>query len=259
LPLATIEPRRLYRQVADQLRQLIDQGEYPVGGRLPTERDLAEQLGVSRPTVREALIALEVEGRLKIRVGSGIYVTEPRSAPPAAGSAPIEGPFELLRARQFIETAIAAEAARVASATDIAELDAILAEMDGTGRSKEEMIAIDRAFHTTITAMLDNAVLVRFVGELFDQRINPYFEQLSRYFETDSTWREALAEHRALRDAIAAHDPVRARAAMENHLERSQQRLSTSFGEGTGERGRAEAPIASAGRKSRRGSDHHRV
>ena len=65
LPLEAIEPRRLYRQIADQLRQLIDDGEYPVGSRLPTERELAEQLGVSRPTVREALIALEVEGRLR--------------------------------------------------------------------------------------------------------------------------------------------------------------------------------------------------
>src|SRR5882757_7793656 len=74
LPLEAIEPRRLYRQIADQLRQLIDHGEYRVGSRLPTERELADMLGVSRPTVREALIALEVEGRLRIRVGSGIYV-----------------------------------------------------------------------------------------------------------------------------------------------------------------------------------------
>ena len=62
MPLEAIEPRRLYRQIADQLRQLIDHGEYPVGSRLPTERELADMLGVSRPTVREALIALEVEG-----------------------------------------------------------------------------------------------------------------------------------------------------------------------------------------------------
>jgi DNA-binding FadR family transcriptional regulator len=62
LPLEAIELRRLYRRIADQLRLLIDQGEFPVGSRLPAERELATQLGVSRPTVREALIALEVEG-----------------------------------------------------------------------------------------------------------------------------------------------------------------------------------------------------
>src|SRR3954471_350927 len=100
VPLEAVEARRLYRQVADQLRALIDGGEYSVGSRLPTERELAEQLKVSRPTVREALIALEVEGRVRIRVGSGIYVIEP-IAPvfPVPTAAIIEGPFELLRAR----------------------------------------------------------------------------------------------------------------------------------------------------------------
>ena len=82
VPLEAVEARRLYRQVADQLRALIDSGEYVVGSRLPTERDIAEQLKVSRPTVREALIALEVEGRVRIRVGSGIYVSEPAALAP---------------------------------------------------------------------------------------------------------------------------------------------------------------------------------
>ena len=78
--LQSIEPRRLYRQIADQLRALIRDGEFPVGSRMPTERDLAAQLGVSRPSVREALIALEVEGLVEVRMGSGIYVTA-REAP----------------------------------------------------------------------------------------------------------------------------------------------------------------------------------
>jgi len=116
VPLEAVEARRLYRQIADQLRALIDSGEYAVGSRLPTERDLAEQLKVSRPTVREALIALEVEGRVRIRVGSGIYVAEPAAlASLISTSAVIEGPFELLRAREFIEGAIAEQAARVAT------------------------------------------------------------------------------------------------------------------------------------------------
>ena len=93
MPLEVIEPRRLYRRIADQLRLLIDQGEFPVGSRLPAERELATQLGVSRPTVREALIALEVEGRLRIRVGSGIYVIEPLPAAVVSNSASIEGPI----------------------------------------------------------------------------------------------------------------------------------------------------------------------
>src|SRR3546814_16563839 len=74
MPFQPIEPRRLYRQIADQLRVLIQAGEFPVGARLPPERDLALKLGVSRPSVREALIALEVEGLVEVRMGSGIYV-----------------------------------------------------------------------------------------------------------------------------------------------------------------------------------------
>ena len=100
MPVEAIVPRRLYRQVADQLRRLIDQGEFAVGDRLPTERELADQLGISRPTVREALIALEVEGRISIRVGSGIYVTQQRpSVVEPAARETAEGPFELRRAR----------------------------------------------------------------------------------------------------------------------------------------------------------------
>ena len=79
MPIQTVETQRLYRQIADQLRALIAAGEYPLGSRLPPERDLAAQLGVSRPSVREALIALEVEGWVEVRVGSGVYVLERRS------------------------------------------------------------------------------------------------------------------------------------------------------------------------------------
>ena len=74
MPFQPIEPRRLYRQIADQLRQLIQTGEFAVGSKLPAERDLATKMGVSRPSVREALIALEVEGLVEVRMGSGIYV-----------------------------------------------------------------------------------------------------------------------------------------------------------------------------------------
>ena len=74
MPIQTVEPQRLYRQIAEQLRQLMASGEFAVGSRLPAERDLALQLGVSRPSVREALIALEVEGMIEVRTGSGIYV-----------------------------------------------------------------------------------------------------------------------------------------------------------------------------------------
>jgi DNA-binding FadR family transcriptional regulator len=231
VPLEAVEARRLYRQIADQLRALIDSGEYAVGSRLPTERDLAEQLKVSRPTVREALIALEVEGRVRIRVGSGIYVIEPAASVSLQPTSDmIEGPFELLRAREFIEGAIAEQAARVATSDDVERIDAALAAMASVQHPGNASMIHDRAFHVAVAGSLENAVLVQVVGELFDQRLNPYFAKLAHYFENPGTWRTALAEHRAIRDAIVAGDPDAAGNAMRNHLARSQERFAQNFG-----------------------------
>src|SRR5258706_9865686 len=117
MPIQAVDDRRLYRHIADQLTRLITSGEFRRGERLPSERDLAVQLGVSRPSVREALIALEIQGLVEVRVGAGIFVA--RSERPA--TVPInegQGPFELLRARWLIEGEIAALAAREGTKTD---------------------------------------------------------------------------------------------------------------------------------------------
>jgi DNA-binding FadR family transcriptional regulator len=231
LPLEVIEPRRLYRLIADQVRHLIDEGEYAPGSRLPTERELADRLGVSRPTVREALIALEVEGRLKIRVGSGIYVTRHRPGAVAVGALSIEGPFELLAARAFVESAIAEEAARLAQRKDVVRIDAVLTDVDRLRRGGDAFLALDRRFHTAVATTMGNAVLVRVVGELFDLRINPYFERLAQHTLQACSWRAAHDEHRAIRDAIAARDAPAASAAMREHLQRSHGRFARDFGE----------------------------
>src|SRR3954462_6682737 len=188
VPLEAVEARRLYRQVADQLRSLIDSGEYAVGSRLPTERELAEQLKISRPTVREALIALEVEGRVRIRVGSGIYVSEPAALAPSLPLAEVEGPFELLRAREFMEGAIAEQAARVATAADIARIDASVEAMATVQHPGEASMIHDRAFHVAVAGCLDNAGLARVGGEVVDQRLNPEFANLAHYFENPQSW-----------------------------------------------------------------------
>jgi DNA-binding FadR family transcriptional regulator len=233
LPLKAVEPRRLYRQIAEQLRELIDNGEYPIGGRLPSERELADGLRVSRPSVREALIALEVQGLVRINVGSGIYVlgTSGNSSPRWGAGVPPGGPFEILHAREIIEASVASEAATLARPEHIEAIDRVLSRMDESGARSDEWIALDREFHVTIAAALENEVLVRFVGQLFDQRINPYFERLASYFEDDNTWRRALAEHREIRDAIANGDSEAARFAMRHHLKLSQERFSRGFGE----------------------------
>lgn len=214
---------------------MIDSGEYAVGARLPAERELAEQFGLSRPTIREALIALEVEGRIRIRVGSGIYVRA------VAGNAPLptqatndEGPFELLRAREFVEGAIAAEAALLAGEDDIKALDDVLDRMKNSDHPSEATIGLDREFHTSVAAILGNAVLVRFIGEMFDQRLNPYFQRLSSHFENRMSWLSAIEEHVAVRDAVAERDSTRAKSAMQEHLRLSQQRFSRNFGDKLG-------------------------
>src|SRR5205814_8483495 len=124
------------------------------------------------------------QGRLRIRVGAGIYVSGPAAAAsPWPASAMIEGPFALLRARECIEGAIAEQAARVATAGDIERIDASLEAMATVQHPGEASMIHDRAFHIAVAGCLDNAVLVRVVGELFDQRLNPYFAKLAHYFE----------------------------------------------------------------------------
>ncbi len=231
MPIEAIVPRRLYRQVADQLRQLIDAGEFPVGSRLPPERDLAMQLGISRPTVREALIALEVDGRVSIRVGSGIYVLPPPETGTPAEPQPVAGPFEVLKARALIEAAVAEEAALIATPATLAPVDTAIAEMAAAIHPDAQSMVHDRAFHTAVADMLGNDAVTKVVGDLFDQRLNPYFAQLASYFEDADSWRAALAEHEVIRDRLAAQDSAGARRAMKMHLHNSQLRFSKNFGE----------------------------
>ena len=89
MPLQTVEPLRLYRQIAGQIETLIDNGEFSAGSRLPAERELATLLGVSRTSVREAIISLEIAGRVEVRVGSGIFVAaQAAAASPRSASTP---------------------------------------------------------------------------------------------------------------------------------------------------------------------------
>uniref|UniRef100_UPI003100D80F FadR/GntR family transcriptional regulator n=1 Tax=Neorhizobium sp. EC2-8 TaxID=3129230 RepID=UPI003100D80F len=228
---SAVESRRLYRQVADQMRSLIERGELAAGSRLPAERELAQRLGVSRPTVREALIVLEVEGFIDIRMGSGIYVNARKPLHPDHPPEDFEGPFELLRARAVIECAVAEEAARLALPHHIQQLDDNLAQMATALDDRHRALALDRDFHVIVSGIIANMTLNRFVGSIHDMRMTPYFEKLASYFENTETWRAAMEEHRAIRNAIAAGDPAAARAAMRAHLDQSQLRLSESFEE----------------------------
>lgn len=228
------KPRRHYRQVADQIMALVaGQGLAP-GQRLPSERDLAERLGVSRPSLREALIALEVEGHVEIRMGSGIYL-----GPGGVSDllrADDDSPMELLEARRIIESAIAEQVAAQVTPELVAALDDNLRQMAAAMNRTPLAIRIDAAFHDLIASGLGNSVLTGLTAQMFQKRLTPIFARYSAHFEGPRTWSGALAEHRAIRDALAARDAAAARAAMHHHLTQSQRRFNESvLGEQPGE------------------------
>ncbi|HTK00441.1 MAG TPA: FadR/GntR family transcriptional regulator [Bordetella sp.] len=228
MPFQAIEPRRLYRQIADQLRALIERGEFPVGTRLPPERDLALKMGVSRPSVREALIALEVEGLVEVRMGSGIYV-RPRGDGAQGGSVIAESPLDTILARQLIEGELAAQAALAMKGADIDGLRAALDVMRQEAASGNIPARGDRLFHVRIAEAAENSVLLRLVGELYDERHNPLAVQLGSHFENAESWAEAIAEHERVVDAIQAGDAAAARAAMRDHMARSHDRFTAHW------------------------------
>jgi DNA-binding FadR family transcriptional regulator len=230
MPLQAVDNRRLYRQIADQIAALIEKGEYASGRRLPPERDLAKQLGVSRPSVREALIALEVEGYVEVRVGSGVYVLGPRTAAARLETLPADsGPFELIKARWLIEAECAALAAKDATRAQVRAIEEALDQMEADRDKGTMPLAADRLFHLRIAEASGNSALALVVKTLWDQRTGPLFLRLEHHFDTPDLWGVAIREHREIVAAIARHDPGAARAAMRSHMNHAAKRFSKSW------------------------------
>ncbi len=232
MALQIVETQRLYRQIADQLRAAIKAHEWSVGERLPAERDLAKQLGVSRPSVREALIALEVEGYVEVRTGSGVYVLEGpgRAAEAASLAHPTEwGPLELIRARRVLEGEIAAIAAGSAKRKDLSAMAQAIASMRSDADAGILPLQGDRDFHSAIVQCCGNSVLIDTVKRFWDARRGPMFERMVDHFETPESWNAAITEHDKIIAAIRAQDPAQARAAMHEHMDRSHTRFNVSW------------------------------
>jgi GntR family transcriptional repressor for pyruvate dehydrogenase complex len=230
MPLQAVENRRLYRQIADQIAGLIERGEYGLGARLPPERDLARQLGVSRPSVREALIALEVEGYVEVRVGSGVYVVDRAAKTEPAELLPEDsGPFELIRARWLIESECAALAARHATRAQVRALEEALDHMEAERNRGVVPLEADRAFHLRIAEASGNSALALVVKTLWAQRTGPLFLRLEHHFDTPALWSVAIREHREIVAAIARHDVAAARGAMRRHMNHAAKRFSSSW------------------------------
>jgi len=228
MPLSSIEPRRLYRQIADQIRTLIRSGEFVPGARLPPERDLARELGVSRPSVREALIALEVEGLVEVRIGSGIYVRKLPNGDAREADA-LAGPFELLRARYVIESECAALAAKSAKRSQLRSLEATLDEMHAELDAGRSPLPADRQFHLSIAEATGNGALVHVTRLLWDERSGELYKKLEDHYDSPRLWRAAIGEHRAILNAVVDRDADAARAAMQRHLDQAYKRFSKGW------------------------------
>jgi DNA-binding FadR family transcriptional regulator len=228
MPIEVIEPQRLYRQISNQLRRLIIDGEFAVGSRLPAERELAVQLGVSRPSLREALIALEVAGYIEVRMGSGIYVC-PLPAVQGLDLSGEESPLELIRARAVLEGEIAALAAKNGKKAQIDAVAAALDQMIANSDAGINPLEADRLFHIRVAEATGNSVFVGVVTQLFDARLGPLFRALHRHFDNTIVWNHAIDEHRRVLDGLRAKDPERARAAMQRHMNISYKRYTASL------------------------------
>ncbi|HBR3285769.1 TPA: transcriptional regulator ExuR [Klebsiella pneumoniae] len=215
-----IEPRRLYQQLAAELKTRIEQGVYLVGDKLPAERFIADEKNVSRTVVREAIIMLEVEGYVEVRKGSGIHVISNHPKYQQVADESLEfanyGPFELLQARQLIESNIAEFAATQVTKQDIMKLMEIQekARNEKCFRDSEW----DLQFHVQVA-------LATIVEKMWTQRVhNPYWKKLHEHIDlrTVDNWCD---DHDQILKALLRKDPNAAKLAMWQHLENTKQML----------------------------------
>jgi DNA-binding FadR family transcriptional regulator len=216
-----VEPRRLYERIARKLAKSIADGEYEVGQRLPSERELAQTFEVSRPTVREAIIALELDGLVDVRLGSGVYVLN-RKPPPGEEHVKDIGPFELLEARRAIEGEACALAALRIEDGQIEELTALVEEMRADNRQNEILMSedADRRFHELIAASTQNSAIIAAVQMLWDARARSPQTHLLDDKNRASGLKPPVDEHSQIVRALKRRDPQAARAAMHKHLTR---------------------------------------
>lgn len=221
------ESRRLYQQLAAELKRRLEQSIYQVGDKLPAERLIAEEMGVSRTVVREAIIMLEVEGYVEVRKGSGIHVISQRQQNRVTTSSQLEfanfGPFELLQARQLIESNVAEFAATQVTRQDILQLMEIQTQARKEDRFRDS--EWDMKFHVQIALSTQNSALAAIVEKMWLHRLhNPYWLKLHEHIDDKSieSWCE---DHDTILKALMRKDPAASKLAMWQHLENTKQML----------------------------------
>lgn len=242
MPIQSVSNRRLYQQIADQLRALIDSGEYPPGSYLPTERELSKQFGVSRTSLREALIALEVLGLVKVRVGDGVVVQTPVAEPDSGRHVLDEAvrrapwlldpelglaadfdaevpPFALLQARRLVEPEAAALAAEHATDAELAGIVAAYERNIADNREGSTTHPGDRLLHIRIADASGNPAYSLLIRHLLGHQYGVMFQRLQALYTPRDMPHRSEHEHLAIVTALRARDPHAARRAMRAHLD----------------------------------------
>ena len=214
--LRPLQRPRLYEQVVDQIQAWIAQNGLEVGDRLPPERELASRLGVSRATVSQALVAMEVVGMVSVRHGDGVVLVEP------AGSTKVVNALrrhaqqlpEIIEAREALETKLAALAAGRRTESDLAAMDEALAFMERDIASGGRGVEGDERFHAAVTAAGHSPLLARLMAEISDLIRETRISSLSQPDRPVNS----LRGHRKIADAIRAGDAEAAALAMQEHV-----------------------------------------
>lgn len=208
------------QRAIERITAMIREGELEPGERLPTERELAARLGISRSSMREAIRALTVLGVVEARHGSGIYVTRLEAGDlletfgVVAGLSRGPSLVELLEVRRVLESTATALAAARITPERLAEVGRHLAAMDATD-DPEEILAHDLAFHREIAAAAGNETMAAILEGLSSRTFRA---RVRRGHQEEGAFARTRREHAAIHRALAARDPEAARAAAAAHV-----------------------------------------
>lgn len=225
MELPTLKVERLYRQISNLLISCITCGQFAPGVMIPSERELAKQLGVSRSSIREALIALEITGWVEIRTGNGVYVADPLPQIAQPHSDEEFSLKSLIKARQIYEATMAELAARNGSDDQRAELREVTHDLTQMHVNDEKFLHEDKRFHLLISEMTGNEVLRDMMEYLWNKRKSSRFVRLESHYANNDFPLALNKDHQDIADAIIGRDPLRARACMELHLQHVYDRL----------------------------------
>ncbi len=232
MPFEKVTAEKLSHSVARQIELLILRGILRPGERLPAERDLAERMGVSRPSLREALEMLEGKGLVVSRPGSGVFIADVLGSAFSPALVELfathdEAVYDYIAFRRDLEGLAAERAARLASDTDLEVIATLLAKMEAAHQKRDpsDEAALDAQFHMAIIEASHNVVMLHMMRSMFDLLRQGVFYNRGVMFRNRLTRDRLLDQHRAINAALRARDPAAARAAVAHHLDYVEQAL----------------------------------